>query len=209
MDGVHDIGGLAGFGAVDRVLEEPVFGEEWERHAFAATMAALGALQAGGPVFRHSIERMEPAHYLSSSYYEHWLTAAATMLVEAGVISQAELERRAGGPFPLSRSGRGTTPHVARPRLSPRFAPGDRIRVREWHPLGHTRAPRYVQGKRGTVARVDAPANLPDVEAHGGGQVQDPTYSIRFSARELWGDGGADGEAIYVDLWEFYLEEDR
>jgi nitrile hydratase len=209
MDGVHDIGGLEGFGAVDRVPAEPVFGEDWERRAFAASMATLGALQPGGGVFRHGIERMEPAHYLSSSYYEHWLTSAATILVEAGLISQAELERRAGGPFPLSRFGRGTSPRVAGAGGEARFAPGDRVRVREWHPRGHTRAPRYVQGKRGIVARVDAPANLPDVEAHGGGQVPDPTYSVRFSTRELWGDGGADGEAIYVDLWEFYLEEDR
>jgi nitrile hydratase len=209
MDGVHDVGGLDGFGAVERVPAEPVFGEDWERQAFAVTMATWAALRAGGAVFRHGIERMEPAHYLSSSYYEHWLTSAATILVEAGVISQAELERRAGGPFPLSRSARGTSPGVARRRLEARFEAGDRVRVREWHPRGHTRAPRYVQGKRGIVARVDGPANLPDVEAHGGGQVPDPTCSVRFSAKELWGDGGAEGEAIYVDLWEFYLEEDR
>ena len=209
MDGVHDVGGLDGFGAVERVPVEPVFGEEWERQALAVTTATHAVVQEGAAVFRHGIERMEPAHYLSSSYYEHWLTSAATILVEAGVTSQAELESRAGGPFPLSRSGRGTTPHVAGPRLEPRFAPGDRVRVREWHPRGHTRAPRYVQGKRGIVTRLDSPANLPDVEAHGGGQVLLPTCSVRFSARELWGDGGAEGEAIYVDLWEFYLEEDR
>jgi nitrile hydratase subunit beta len=208
MDGVHDIGGLQGFGAVERVPAEPVFGEEWERRAFAATMAVLGTLQSGGAVFRHSIERMDPAHYLSSSYYEHWLTAASTLLVEAGVISQAELERRAGGPAPVSNAARGTPPRVPGSRLEGRFAVGDRVRVREWHPDGHTRAPRYVQGKRGVVARVDGPANLPDVEAHGGGLVSDPTYSIRFSAAELWGEGGGDGEVIYVDLWEFYLEED-
>jgi nitrile hydratase beta subunit len=209
MDGVHDIGGLEGFGAVDRLKTEPIFGADWERRAFGATMAVLGALQPGGAVFRHSIERMDPAHYLSSPYYEHWLTAASTILVEAGLISQPELESRAGGPFPLSRAGRGTPPAAAGARLEARFSVGDRVRVREWHPRGHTRAPRYVQGKRGVVARVDGPANLPDVEAHGGGQVPDPTYSIRFSARELWGEGGTDGEAIHVDLWEFYLEEDR
>ena len=131
------------------------------------------------------------------------------MLVEAGVVSQAELQLRAGGPFPVSRPDRGTPPAVALGRPGSRFAVGDRVRVREWHPHGHTRAPRYVQGKRGVVARIDPSANLPDVEAHGGGQVPEPTYSVRFSAKELWGEGGAEGETVYVDLWEYYLEEDR
>jgi nitrile hydratase len=85
---------------------------------------------------------------------------------------------------------------------------GDRVRVREWHPLGHTRAPRYVQGKRGVITRVDGPFNLPDVEAHGGDTLPDPTYSVRFTSHELWGEGGAEGEVINVGLWEHYLEVD-
>ena len=94
-------------------------------------------------------------------------------------------------------------------RTVARFAVGDVVRVREWHPSGHTRAPRYVQGKRGVVVRVDGAFNVPDVEAHGDLRVLDPTYSVCFTARELWGDGGADGETVHVDLWERYLEEDR
>ena len=54
--------------------------------------------------------------------------------------------------------------------------------------------------------RVDRPANLPDLEAHGGGAVLDPTYSVRFTTDELWGEGGAAGETVHVDLWERYLE---
>src|SRR5207302_1077238 len=112
-------------------------------------------------------------------------TGTSTLLVEAGVVSQEELERRAGGRFPLSRPDRGTAPATPEgPRTEPRFAAGDRVRVREWHPLGHTRAPRYVQGKRGVIDRVDFPANVPDIEAHGGGHVLDPTYSVRFTSRE-------------------------
>jgi nitrile hydratase subunit beta len=59
------------------------------------------------------------------------------------------------------------------------------------------------------VVRVDGPANLPDLEAHGGGKVLDPTYSVRFAGRELWGEGGDVGVMVHVDLWERYLEEDR
>ena len=84
---------------------------------------------------------------------------------------------------------------------------GDVVRVREWHPSEHTRAPRYVQGKTGTIVRIDEAANVPDIEAHGGGFVTDPLYSVRFTSRELWGEGGSDGEVVHVDLFERYLQE--
>jgi nitrile hydratase subunit beta len=207
VDGVHDLGGIDGFGPVEHQPDEPYFVEDWERRAFRLTMGAMAGLGANGGSFRHSIERMDPSHYLASSYYEHWMTAAATLAVEAGVTTREELERRAGGRFPISRPDRGTAPDDRTERTEPRFAVGDTVRVREWHPLGHTRAPRYVQGKRGVVVRIDGPHNVPDVEAHGGGQVLDPTYSVRFTSRELWGEGGADGETMHVDLWERYLED--
>ncbi|MEY2424199.1 MAG: nitrile hydratase subunit beta [Acidimicrobiaceae bacterium] len=208
MDGIHDMGGVDGFGPVDAPPAEPVFGEDWERRAFRVSMATMMALQPGGG-FRHSIERMDPAHYLSSSYYEHWLTGVATLLTEAGLTTNEDLDERSGGRFPLSRADRGVAPATPEPdRTEPRFKIGDRVRVREWHPSGHTRAPRYVQGKRGVVTRLDGAENLPDFEAHGGGKVLDPTYSVRFTPRDLWGEGGADGATVNVDLWERYLEED-
>jgi nitrile hydratase subunit beta len=210
VDGIHDVGGLDGFGPVETTADEPVFAEEWERRALRAMLATVIALHAGGATFRHSIERMDPAHYLNSSYYEHWLTGISTLLVEAGLVSSAELDRRAGGRFPLSRPDRSTPPLATEPdRTEPRFGVGDHVRVREWHPAGHTRAPRYVQGKRGVVARLDGAANLPDFEVHGGSRILDPTYSVRFTAREVWGEGGGDSATVNVDLWERYLEEDR
>jgi nitrile hydratase subunit beta len=210
MDGIHDLGGLEGFGPVVIESDEPVFHEDWERRVFRANVAVSLGVGPSGGAFRHSIERMDPALYLTSSYYEHWLTGVSTLLVEAGLTSSAELDRRAGGTFPLSRADRGEPPAVLEPDCTvARFAVGDPVRVREWHPVGHTRAPRYVQGKRGVVVRVDGAFNVPDVEAHGGGRVLDPTYSVRFPARELWGEGGADSEAVHVDLWERYLAEAR
>ena len=208
MDGVHDLGGIDGFGPVQREDYEPVFHEEWERRVFRVNIAVGDAGLKNGGRFRHSIERMEPDHYLSSSYYEHWLTGLATLLVEAGIVSADELDRRAGGRFPLARPDRGNPAAGGSPRTQPRFAVGEQVRVRQWHPLGHTRAPRYVQGKRGEVVRQDGAFSLPDVEAHSDQQQIEPTYSVRFTARELWGEGGAEGEAIYVDVWESYLEAD-
>jgi nitrile hydratase beta subunit len=208
MDGIHDLGGLEGFGPVEVERNEPVFHEEWERRVFRLNLAAGFGLRYSGGAFRHSIERMDPGHYLTSSYYEHWLTGVTTLIVEAGLTSPDELDRRAGGRFPLSRPDRGTVPASPEPdRTDARFAVGDRVRVREWHPPGHTRAPRYVQGKQGVVVRVDGAHNVPDVEAHSDRRVLEPTYSVRFTARELWGEGGADGEVVHVDLWDRYLEE--
>jgi nitrile hydratase len=208
VDGIHDLGGIDGFGRVDVEPDEPVFHADWERDVFRISAAAGRALPYSGGAFRHSIERMEPGHYLTSSYYEHWLTGIATLVVEAGLVSQEELERRAGGRFPLSQPDRGSVPAPGGERTGPRFSVGDRVRVREWHPPGHTRAPRYVQGKRGVVVRFDGEHNVPDVEAHGGDALAEPAYSVRFDSRELWGEGGAPGEFVHVDLWERYLEED-
>jgi nitrile hydratase subunit beta len=210
VDGIHDLGGMEGFGSVGHVPSETAFEADWERRAVRIMLAVNMAVQPGGAGFRHSIERMDPGHYLTSPYYEHWLTGVSTLAVEAGIVSADELARRAGGRFPLSRPDRGTVPPGPHDqRIGPRFGVGDRVRVRDLHPLGHTRAPRYVQGRQGVITRIDGAANLPDLEAHGGGRVLDPTYSVRFSARELWGDGAADATVVNVDLWERYLEADR
>ncbi len=207
MDGVHDLGGLDGFGPVEHTVSEPLFHEPWERRMFRVLIGSIGALGGPGGRFRHSIERMAPEHYLSSPYYEHWLTGVTTLAVESGFTTQVELERRAGGRFPLSRPDRGVAPGDLTPRTEPRYAVGDEVRVREWHPPGHTRAPRYVQGRRGTIVRVDGAFNIDDIAAHGGGSVADPLYSVRFTSRELWGEAGADGEVMHVDLFERYLED--
>ena len=204
MDGIHDLGGRQGFGPVEVEPDEPFFHEPWEALARALTVAVAIAGGIGTPAFRHAIERMDPAHYLTSSYYEHWLTAAATMAVEAGMLTVEELEDRAGGPFPLSSPVRVDS--LADPGAhQARFAVGDRVRVREWHPRGHTRCPGYVRGHVGVVTRSDGSSCLPDLEAHSPHRVEDAAYSIRFEAGELWRDGQS-GACVNVDLYDSYLE---
>lgn len=197
---------MQGFGAVAHSPAEPAFQHRWQAVARALLVVVAGAADASGGEFRHSIERMEPGHYLTSDYYEHWLTAAATLAVEHGLVTLDELEARAGGRFPLS--GPALAPPAADGGLDaarPRFAAGDQVRVREWHPPGHTRCPRYVRGKTGTVARVDGVHSVPDVEAHGTARRHEQTYSVRFDAAELWRDGQR-GVRVHVDLWDSYLE---
>jgi nitrile hydratase len=205
VDGIHDLGGRQGFGPVDVEEDEPVFHAAWEPVARAVTFAAIA--QVPNPttsLFRHAIERMEPAHYLSSSYYEHWLTAAATLAVEAGLVTREELEARAGGPFPLSGPVHEGDVEMPDPH-GPRFGVGDTVRVRNIHPSGHTRCPGYVRGKVGVVTRLDGEWSLPDVEAHSVARVPETLYSVRFAADELWGDGQP-GVTVNVDLWDSYLE---
>jgi nitrile hydratase len=94
MNGIHDLGGMHGLGPIRPEPDEPVFHENWERRMFGLFIAAFGGGHFNVDEFRHAIERMGPAHYLESSYYEHWLTAIETLLVEKGVLTQDELAAR-------------------------------------------------------------------------------------------------------------------
>jgi nitrile hydratase subunit beta len=207
MDGIHDLGGMGGFGPVQVERDEPVFHERWEAHAYALNMLGIGILRAYNiHEYRHAVERMDPAHYLAASYYERWLTGVATLLVEKGVVTRAELEARAGGRFPLSRPPASVELDDIPPPEIPRFAVGGAVVVRDIHPAGHTRVPRYVRGKRGVVVRVAARFLFPDLAGHGMHARQEPTYHVEFPARDLWTDAAESRESVIVDLWESYLE---
>lgn len=230
MNGVHDLGGMHGFGPVEREPDEPVFHAPWE-----AVVVAIRRSRAIGRLFnidefRHSIERMEPAHYLGSSYYERWLDGLARVLVEKGVVTLKELEERAAsfrarpeGPA----AGSGQCPRGARTpgdgdglpsplnfvppsttrtsSESPRYVPGDRVVTRSFHPSGHTRLPRYARGKPGVIHRLHGIHVFPDTNAHGLGERPRPLYSVRFDARALWGESAEPNHHVHLDLWESYL----
>lgn len=201
MDGVHDLGGVEGFGPVVVEADEPVFHEPWEGRVFALAGAALGAGGFNTPMFRHAIERMEPRHLLTASYYEKWLTAVASLLVEHGHLDAAELE--ASGPFPRSLAVRVAGDDVAIGPAGPAYAVGDRVRVRNVRFSGHTRCPAYVRGCPGTVVRVDGEFPVPELEAHRREKRPAPTYSVRFEAVDLWGEAG---DPVHVDLYHHHLE---
>jgi nitrile hydratase beta subunit len=94
MNGIHDLGGMHGFGPVIPEKDEPVFHAEWERRTFGLLTATLALQRWNIDEFRHAIERMGAAHYLESSYYEHWLHAIETLLIEKGVITRKELDAK-------------------------------------------------------------------------------------------------------------------
>ena len=202
MDGIHDMGGRQGFGRVRYTLKAQTYHEPWERRVNALYSLAVKLGIFNMDEYRHAIERMEPRHYLSASYYERSLTSLATLCVEKGVIPQEELDRRAGGAFPLampSASGRGNAPNRET------FAPGDRVRVKVEHIHGHVRAPGYVRGKAGVVVGVSPVYPFPDAHAHGIHAEDEPTYDVRFDAEELW-PNSADKAQVHVGVFESYLE---
>lgn len=208
MDGIHDLGGMQGFGPVEREADEPVFHEPWQQTSFSLMVVAQAALgNHSADEYRHSVERMDPAHYLQAHYYERMLTGTVTLLVEKGVLDLEGLEARAGGAFPLSRPVAENPMVDLTPQPVARFKVGDRVRVLQIHPNGHVRAPRFCRGKEGVVLRVAPAFNFPDTSAHGGEQRSEHTYHVEFASSDLWPDKAADNESVIVDLWDSYLEE--
>jgi nitrile hydratase len=216
MNGVHDMGGMTCFGPVVREKDEPLFHAPWERRVFAITMLNMGRLETLDG-FRHAVERMDPAHYLESSYYEHWLTAFETLALEKGLLSPEELAT--GMSATASVSSEPPLPPEAVPvvvnggaptsrnqgRLKPHFNVGDRILAKNLNPSGHTRLPRYVRGRQGVIHIVHGTFVYPDTNAHSQGERPQPLYCVRFDARELWGPDAARRDHLYIDLWEDYL----
>jgi nitrile hydratase subunit beta len=213
MNGVHDMGGMDGFGRVVREPNEPVFHAEWEGRAFALASLSWRLAQANGDEFRHATERIPPTRYLASSYYERWLEGAETLVIEHGIATREELIAKQGvaiDPSPIANPvpPRGPSPVKERKPSSPRFAKGDRVRARNINPTGHTRLPRYARGKVGVVACDWGVFVFPDTNAHHAGTKPQHCYSVGFDARELWGKPAKANsrERVYVDLWEDYLE---
>jgi nitrile hydratase len=223
VNGVHDMGGMHGFGAVVREGHEPVFHTEWERRAFALTLA-MGAWKRWNlDTSRFARERMPPVEYLAASYYERWLWGLEALLVERGFLIPEELARVRAG-IAADRGSRvplqeGALPVAAVPRLlrnrraarrddpvPARFEVGDRVVARNRHPTGHTRLPRYARGRRGVVARDHGVFVFPDTNALDQAEKPQHVYSVRFEARELWGPDACPRDAVYVDLWDDYLD---
>lgn len=201
MDGVHDLGGKQGFGRVRYTPDASVFHEDWEPRVNALYGLCVRHGLFNMDEYRHAIERMEPRHYLSASYYERSLTGVASLLIEKGLVTLEELERLSGGRFPLALplgGGRGNQPE----RNS--FKPGDKVQVRADYVSGHVRMPAYIRGKRGLVVAVSPAYPFPDAHAHGLHAQDEPTYDVQFRANDLWPET-SDEALIHVGVFESYL----
>jgi nitrile hydratase len=222
MNGMHDLGGMHGFGPVVAEPDEPVFHADWERRAFGLTLA-MGAWRRWNlDMSRSEREQMPPADYLATSYYEHWLFGLLRQLIKHGFVSPDELSRAQpgeaapGGPVAIQDGALrpGGVPRMLQNRLAarlpdpvpPKFRVGQAVVAHNLHPTGHTRVPRYVRGRRGEIAIDHGVFIFPDTHAAGEGQKPQHVYSVRFAAQELWGPSASPRDSVHVDLWDDYLE---
>jgi nitrile hydratase beta subunit len=217
MNGVHDLGGMHGFGPIDLGPDgQAAIHADWERRVVGFGRLALDRyFNFDG--FRHGIERMDPADYLRASYFERWLESIVANFIAGGFLTTEELDARIDllrrqPDAALPRPPAGSTPILApapEPALAsqtPRFSPGDAVITRNIHPTGHTRLPRYARSKRGTIHLVHGPEVFPDTNAHGLGKHPQVVYNVRFDGRELWGVSAEPATMVSIDLWESYLE---
>jgi nitrile hydratase beta subunit len=217
MNGVHDMGGMHGMGPIEHETNEPVFHARWEARAFALTLA-MGAWRKWNiDASRHARELIPAAEYLRSSYYEKWISGLIELSVKTGLVSRAEIA--SGSPAPGSAKANPpltadkVAPAIAKGgpasrdvAVAPRFQIGQRVRARNVNPTGHTRLPRYARGKVGMIDRDHGVYVFPDTNAHFLGEKPQHVYSVRFAAHELWGEQASPRDAVYIDLWDDYLE---
>jgi nitrile hydratase subunit beta len=216
MNSVHDMGGMQNMGPVQAEKNEPVFHALWEGRVLAMWLAMLpwGKWTAG--FNRYQLELIPAAQYLQMSYYEKWLFGLVEGLVKTGFVARAEIENGVpalGSPrqspalsadkVPALVNGEPSSRNMT---VAARFQPGQRVRARNINPLTHTRLPRYARGKAGSIAREYGVSVFPDTSAQFLGDKPQHVYSVRFMARDLWGEQANPRDAVYIDLWDDYLE---
>ncbi|MBN8959552.1 MAG: nitrile hydratase subunit beta [Rhizobiales bacterium] len=217
MDGAHDMGGVAGFGSVRPEPNEPVFHAEWERRAFAVTLA-MG--KPGGwniDMSRFAREDRPPEDYLSRSYYQIWLVGLERLMLERNLLRPGEIEAGKVLQQPAPISGplaaadvdamlRRGGPSEREAALPARFKIGDRVRAKNIHPATHTRLPQYVRGHVGVIELTHGCHVFPDTNAMGLGEQPHWLYTVTFDGKDLWPDVADQRSRISVDAWEPYLE---
>lgn len=218
MNGIHDMGGMHGYGPVDPSDASP-FHSDWERRVFALTLAASRHLRSNLDQGRYQLETLPPAEYLRG-YFERWYARLLDRCVAAGLLdaaARAAIERgerpapraRDHEPLPaaaflhVAETGSPATRDSTR---VPTFAPGDAVRARNLHPETHTRLPGYVRGRVGTVVARHGVHVFPDSNAQLLGEDPQHLYGVRFTATSLWGDDASDRDTVTLDLFEPYLE---
>lgn len=218
MNGAHDMGGLHGLGAIEREENEPAFHDEWERRAFAITLAMGFHGKWSLDRSRFIRENRHPVDYLQSSYYELWIKGLEALLIENGFLTPEEIATgRALVPPPKDRKppvGPGRVAEILRKGATARlpddvparFRPGDAVRIRDIDTPTHTRAPRYCRGHFGVIERDHGVFIFPDTNALGLGSKPQHLYSVRFGAKSLWGEAASEHDLVLIDLWDDYLE---
>lgn len=220
MNSIHDMGGMHGMGPINVREDERPFHAEWEGRAW-------GLIRATGPFgparrrnFRYEHEMLPPADYLQMQYYERFIKVLVDRLLAEKLVTQAELDSGRADPASPKYTPRVTPAAVAAQlaarrslrrtgvQVRPGFTVGQRVRARNINPVGHTRLPRYLRGHLGTIIADQGVFDLQDTDADGYTLPNRPqhVYTVRFTARELWGDAANARDTVHAELWEDYVE---
>jgi len=216
MNGAHDLGGMDGFGPIDQ-SQTTHFPAEWERKVFGLTLASGMLGKWNLDLSRFAREQMDPGHYLTSTYYEHWLHGLETLLVQQGLVTKEELE--SGRPL----DGKNYTP-VKKDQVAAILEKGgpvsmetekealykvsDTVKLINRHPTGHTRLPRYLRGHSGEIIYHHGAHVFPDSHSQTGVKEPAHLYTVAFSAQEIWGAFESEVEdSIMVDVFEPYIAQ--
>ena len=217
MNGPQDMGGLQGFGPVVAEKDEPVFHADWEKKALALTLAMGFTGTWNIDRGRYARECVGPSNYITWSYYKIWFNALEQLLKDYELATDEEISEGKSLQDPKSVKrvlAAGDTasalakggPYIRERTAPPVFAEGDKVRMANIHPMGHTRLPRYLRGKEGVVHKVRDAHVFPDTSAQGAGEDPQWLYSVRFKSTELWGEAANPRDHVHVDCWEPYLE---
>ena len=215
MDGIHDLGGREGFGAIDvDELEDP-FHEPWEARVRGIVNAISRPSDWSIDWFRHCRELIDPTDYLTRPYFDQWLQTYAAMMVNSGVATVEEVasgqskSSAADLPPPMTagdvgkkKAGKSFEREIDAPAV---FALGDSVRVKSHGVPGHTRLPAYARGRRGRIEAYHGAHIFPDANAHGEDRAE-PLYTVGFDAAELWPEAEGRRERVFLNMWESYLE---
>jgi hypothetical protein len=210
VEGAHDLGGIGGFGPVRTDDGDLTHHEPWE---LRAQVLALAACRGARPW----IERLDPATYLTTTYYGRWLLAAERAVVDKEIVSSealAESQQRVrdGAEPPVvhdttlreQQEQAMLTPFPMAAARDPHFAAGESVRVRRiYEPARHHRVPRYVRGVVGTIEKICGDEHINGHSTN----VVEALYTVRFSSGDVWGERSDEAPfVILVDLWESTLE---
>ena len=216
MNGVHDMGGMHGFGKVEPEPNEPAFHAGWEGRVLAMQRAMTFTGAWNIDMSRAAQETLPATVYLAVSYYHRWAlglerNALAQGLVDADEIAAGHAlspgkpvkrimtKDEIGRAFTRGSYGRPTNREA-------RFKPGDRVRTQNLNPPTHTRLPRYARDRAGVVEAVRGYHVFPDSVTTGGGENPQWLYTVVFDSRELWGEEADPTLKVSVEAFEPYLE---
>ena len=206
-----------GFGPINPEPNEPLFHAEWEKTALGLQLSCNALGHTNIDANRIARESLPPAVYYASSYYELWIRGLEATLKLHGLVTDADLGaghavdiaakpkyilRAADVPATLKRGGPCDRPIAT----AAKFAVGETVRTLNFHPVHHTRLPRYARGKTGVIEAVHGGYVFPDTNAHFLGENPQRLYTVTFSAQELWGPDGDATSTVSIDAWEGYLE---